>query len=102
MSRRECPLCNPALDPEQSAVLENDLCVFLVQPQPVLAGSGLIVPRAHRETVFDLTEDEVEATFRLLREAKAMLDARYRPDGYNVGWNCRPVAGQSIPHAHLT
>ena len=51
--------------------------------------------------MFELTDDEIEATFRLLREAKTMLDERYRPDGYNVGWNCRPVAGQSIPHAHM-
>jgi histidine triad (HIT) family protein len=24
-----------------------------------------------------------------------------RPDGFNVGWNCGPVGGQVIPHAHL-
>ena len=93
--------CEPGLDPDQTVMLENDLCLFLVQPQPILLGSGLIVPRAHRETVFDLTDAEVAATFRLLREAKALLDERHRPDGYNVGWNCYPVGGQSIPHAHL-
>jgi diadenosine tetraphosphate (Ap4A) HIT family hydrolase len=97
----DCPFCHPELDPLQTIALEDEHCLFLLQPQPVLEGSGLIVPRAHRETVFELSEAEILATFRMLRHAKAMLDAQYRPDGYNVGWNCRPVGGQSIPHAHL-
>lgn len=70
-------------------------------PQPVLQGSGLIVTKAVRETVFDLTPEEWKATFELLQEAKLYLDDKFRPDGYSVGWNVRPVGGQSIPHVHL-
>ena len=97
----QCPFCYPESDPEQSIVLANELCYFLQRPQPVLVGSGVIVPKKHRETVFDLTKDEWEATFRLLQEAKALLDSQYQPDGYNIGWNCGPVGGQEIFHAHL-
>lgn len=68
---------------------------------PVMVGSGMILPRAHRETVFDLTKQEWEETFDLLNKAKEQLDKTYRPDGYNVGWNCGPLAGQDAPHAHL-
>lgn len=96
-----CPFCHPPLDPEQRIVLQNDHCLFLQKPQTVLVGSGLIVPKAHRETVFDLTEEEWTATFSLLREVKRLLDRQYRPDGYNIGCNCGPVAGQHIMHAHL-
>ena len=28
-------------------------------------------------------------------------DECFAPDGYNVGWNCGAIAGQSIAHAHL-
>lgn len=96
----ECPFCAPALDRAQ-VVLENSLCLFLQQDEPVLVGSGLIVPRQHRETVFDLTEAEWQATFDLLLQARAWIDERYRPDGYNVGWNCDRVGGQEVFHAHL-
>jgi lincosamide and streptogramin A transport system ATP-binding/permease protein len=34
----------------------------------------------------------------LLHEVKAYLDNKYKPQGYNVGWN---VGGQEIFHAHL-
>jgi diadenosine tetraphosphate (Ap4A) HIT family hydrolase len=30
-----------------------------------------------------------------------MLDQKFRPDGYNLGWNCGIVGGQEVFHAHL-
>jgi histidine triad (HIT) family protein len=69
--------------------------------QGALKHSGVIIPVAHRETVFDLTESEVAATFRLLRKVKAQMDAEFSPDGYNVGWNCGSVGGQEVFHAHM-
>lgn len=96
-----CPFCHPELDERQRVVLENKCCQFLQEPQEVLIGSGLIVPKTHRETVFDLTEEEWAATFSLLKEAKRRLDAKYEPQGYNVGWNSGRVGGQDIFHAHL-
>ena len=62
--------------------------------QGALKHSGVIIPVAHRETVFDLTEFEVAATFRLLQRVKAWMDADFSPDGYNVGWNCGAWAGK--------
>ncbi len=96
-----CPFCEPDTDPRQQVVYENELVMFLQQPQPVLEGSGLIVPKRHRETVFDLTEEEWQATFNLLNKVKKRLDELYKPDGYNIGWNAGTIAGQHIMHAHL-
>ena len=87
--------------PEQQVVLENDHCVFVRTPQPVLKGSGLIVTKAARETVFDLTPQEWAATYKLLQKAKAYLDRTLEPDGYNVGWNVGSVDAQDVPHTHL-
>ena len=82
-------------------MLENQQCLFLQQPQPVLVGSGIIIPRRHCVTVFDLLPDEWSATKRLLMEAKEQLDQVHRPAGYNVGWNVGTVGGQEIFHVHL-
>ncbi|HYX84418.1 MAG TPA: HIT domain-containing protein [Gaiellales bacterium] len=82
--------------------VEDDYCLFANEAAvELLPGSAAIVPKAHRPTVFDLTDAEVAATFQLLREAQPLLDRRYRPDGYTIGWNCHAASGQSIPHAHL-
>lgn len=96
----ECPFCLPALNPAQ-VIIENEYCCFLQQPEPMLIGSGIIVPKQHRITVFNLTAEEWQATFALLQRVKALLDEEYAPDGYNLGWNCGVVAGQEIFHAHL-
>lgn len=50
---------------------------------------------------FDATADEVAAMTRLVRALKLVLDDRYRPDGYNVGFNDGAAAGQTVFHAHL-
>ena len=98
----DCPYC-VADDPEQDVVFRDDLVCFLQDRryQGALKHSGVIIPVAHRETVFDLTEAELAATFRLLSRVKAWMDAEFAPDGYNVGWNCGRAGGQEVFHAHM-
>jgi len=95
-----CPFCPPYLD--ESKVREsNDLCAFFQAGHAVLVGSGIIIPRAHRETVFDLSSEEFAATFELLPQIRSRLDRELQPDGYNLGWNCGSTAGQELFHCHL-
>ncbi|WP_307068238.1 HIT family protein [Alkalibacillus filiformis] len=101
-----CTLCNPDLEPNQQVVFSNDHCMFLQLNQAKergvqLEGAGLIVPRNHRETVFDLTREEWEATYELLHKVKEHIDQHHHPQGYNIGWNCGGVGGQHIFHAHM-
>jgi diadenosine tetraphosphate (Ap4A) HIT family hydrolase len=99
----QCPLCNWADDPDQRLVCRNESVLFLqnFRQQGALHGSGVVIPLRHAETVFDLTSDEIAATFQLLAEIKGWMDATYQPQGYNVGWNCWPVGGQDLMHAHM-
>ena len=54
------------------------------------------------ETVGILELADVDKdTFLLLKEVKIYLDKKYKPDGYNVGWNVGKVGGQNVAHAHL-
>jgi diadenosine tetraphosphate (Ap4A) HIT family hydrolase len=98
-----CPFCDlEGFRRESAIVVENDLCVFgNIEADHEPWGSGIIVPKAHRPTVFDLTAEELTATFELLGQARPLLDRRYRPDGFTIGWNCYATSGQWIPHAHL-
>ena len=95
-----CPFCPPQVD-DQPTPLENESSLFIDLKHPVLQGSGVIVPRAHRPSVFDLTQEEIASAFSLLAEVRSFLDGEHEPQGYNVGWNCGAVAGQTVFHAHL-
>ncbi|MCL2547651.1 MAG: HIT family protein [Symbiobacteriaceae bacterium] len=96
-----CVLCNYAKDAEQTILFENDLYACLSQHEENLVGSCVIIPKAHRKTVFDLTPAEWEATKDLIDKTKAYLDTKYSPDGYTIGWNCGLAGGPNISHAHL-
>src|SRR5690606_9983960 len=100
---KNCMFCNVTNDPDEKIIFENETCFYIQKEaeQDVLEGSGLIIPKEHRETVFDLSSKEWLDTGDLLHKVKLFLDEKYQPDGYSVGWNTNPVGGQSIPHAHL-
>lgn len=96
-----CILCSPELDESQQIVFENESCYFVQKDQRILKGSGLIVPKAHKTTVFDLSEKEWLDTQELIHKVKEWLDETMEPDGYNIGYNCYETGGQHIFHAHL-
>ncbi|MFZ2886247.1 MAG: HIT family protein [Minisyncoccia bacterium] len=99
----ECPYCLIKKHTKYEVIFKRDL-VFYAQDkreQGSLKYSGCIIPTAHRSTTFDLTDEELLACFGLLREVKEWLDKEYKPDGYNIGWNCGEVGGQSVMHAHM-
>lgn len=103
---KDCIFCNLELEPTQKVILSNEYCMFLQLEQAQekgiqLEGAGLIVPKKHRETAFDLTIEEWNATYTLLKDVKNYLDKRYHPQGYNLGWNCGEIGGQHIFHSHF-
>lgn len=98
-----CLFCDIDERPDEKVLFRNELVLFFhnKKHQGSLRHSGLIIPAAHRETVFDMTPQEIAATFDLLSRVKAYMDEEFEPDGYNLGWNCGKVAGQRVFHAHF-
>lgn len=95
-----CLLCPEYLN-EEDILFSNKYCLFLLRPFSNLAGAGHILPKEHKESVFDLTPKELASTFSLLKDVKAYLEEKYSPQGYQLGWDCGKVAGQIVPHAHF-
>lgn len=102
----DCVFCHPELEADQKVIISNDHCMFLQLKSAQVKGSqlegaGVIVPKKHRETPFDLTSEEWQATYTLLQEVKKYIDETHLPQGYNLGWNCGEIGGQHIFHAHF-
>ena len=97
MSANECIFCRP----QREILASNEHAIAVFDTYPVSPGHSLILPRRHVETVWDLSDAEYAACYALVRELKPLLEARFRPDGFNVGVNCGEAAGQSVWHAHI-
>ena len=41
------------------------------------------------------------ALLALVDEAKQQAEIEFRPQGYNIGINDGPAAGQTVPHLHI-
>jgi diadenosine tetraphosphate (Ap4A) HIT family hydrolase len=92
----KCPFCR---SPDR--VLENPVAFAVYDTCPVNRGHLLIIPKRHYASLFESTKEEIDAIFDLLLRGKEMLDAGYRPDGYNVGVNVGSASGQTIMHLHV-
>lgn len=93
-----CPFCT--LPPER-IVAANAVGWVVRDAYPVSPGHTLIIPRRHMGSFFELSADERLGLLALLDEARAALQASDAPQGYNIGVNDGPAAGQTVPHLHI-
>ncbi len=94
---------NPCLfctDP-RGVSLQNELAYSARDSYAVSPGHTLVIPRRHVASFFELTPEEVSACMALISEERRLLDEELKPDGYNIGVNVGPAAGQSILHVHI-
>jgi histidine triad (HIT) family protein len=99
-SAQGCPFCSIAagLSPAHR-VLEWDLCVAFLDQRPVFLGHVLVVPRAHRPTMADVTPAELDAIFGAAQSICAAAPRALDADGSFVAVNDR--VSQSVPHVHV-
>lgn len=66
-----------------------------------LVGSYVVIPKSHVSSPFELSEQEWADTKKMIDIIKKHLDEKYKPDGYNLGWNVGATGGQEVSYAHL-
>jgi diadenosine tetraphosphate (Ap4A) HIT family hydrolase len=94
-----CPFCEL---PTARIVARNEHGVVIRDAYPVTPGHTLVIPVRHVGSFFELRPDERGALWALLDQAKSDLEiGDDKPDGYNIGINDGPAAGQTVPHLHI-
>ena len=93
-----CLFCHPKPD---EIIAETEHALLITDTYPVSAGHCLVVPRRHIESFFDCTEEENRDFYKLTLQAKAYVEEKYSPDGFNIGCNNGLAAGQSVFHLHI-
>jgi histidine triad (HIT) family protein len=102
MTERGCVFCAIVAGQAQAHRVrdqEDELCVAFLDARPLFPGHVLVVPRAHRETIADLTQAELAAVFGAAQRLARVMESALRADGTFVAMNNR--VSQSVPHAHV-
>ena len=91
-----CELCA-----REDVLCENPLAYARFESNSLSAGHVIVVPRRHVADYFEMTPAEQVAVLELLAKARELIQARHKPDGYNIGANIGRAAGQSRMHVHV-
>jgi len=101
-NKEHCPFCEILNGTSQTRIiLENDSSFFMEDAFPVSTGHSLIIPKRHIASFFEATNKEKQDIFALLDAAKLVIERNYSPDGFNIGINDGPAAGQTVNHLHI-
>lgn len=95
-------LDSPFINPDPARVFyESELVIGLWDAFPVSPGHALIVPRRVVATWFEASRAEQIGILDGIEAAKAAIEQRHTPQGYNIGINAGEAAGQTIFHLHV-
>jgi len=89
-------------DEETLIIHRGETCFVLLNVYPYTTGHSMVIPFREVETLTDLTPQEHEELWQLVKKAVQSLEEAYGPDGINVGLNQGKAAGAGIPeHLHV-
>ncbi len=94
----KCPFCHPR---EGEVIFSSELVKGVWDTYPLNPGHVLLVPHRHIARWFDATPEEQVALTSAIEQATAAIEEQYSPEGFNIGFNDRKAAGQSVPHLHI-
>ena len=89
-------------DEETLIVYRGETCFVLLNVYPYTTGHTMVIPLREVEALTDLTPQEYEELWQLVKKTVQSLEEAYAPDGINVGLNQGTAAGAGIPdHLHV-
>jgi ATP adenylyltransferase len=101
----ECIFCTkPAEDDDEANLIlhRGERCFVILNLFPYTNGHLMIAPFAHVAGLPDLDPGTLAEMMGLAQRAIRLLEERYSPHGYNVGFNQGRVAGAGYEaHIHL-
>ena len=77
-----CNIINGTIPSEK--VYEDEHVYAFMDITPVAKGHLLLIPKVHRENVYDMTEDEAAHLFRAVPKIANALKAEFQPAGMNL------------------
>jgi histidine triad (HIT) family protein len=98
----DCIFCKIVKGEIPSAkVFENEHVMAFLDLSQVTKGHTLIIPKVHKENLFELTPELARNIFEVAPTIANALKETYNPIGLNLVNNNGEKAGQSVFHFHM-
>jgi ATP adenylyltransferase len=97
----ECIFCAKPDAGDDEAVLivhRGERCFVILNKYPYTNGHLMVAPFEHTATIQDLDAETVAEMMALAQRSMTILESKYQPHGYNVGFNQGRVAGAGVEH----
>jgi ATP adenylyltransferase len=97
----ECIFCAKpdAGDDEATLIVHRgERCFVILNKYPYTNGHLMVAPFEHTATIQDLDAETVAEMMALAQRSMTILESKYQPHGYNVGFNQGRVAGAGVEH----
>lgn len=82
-------------------VYEDEHVMAFLDISQVTKGHTLVIPKVHKENVYELTPEISSQVFQAVPKIARALKETYQPIGMNVLNNNGEHAGQSVFHFHI-
>ncbi|MEH6994343.1 HIT family protein [Neobacillus drentensis] len=82
-------------------VFENEHVMAFLDISQVTKGHTLVIPKVHKENLFELTPDIAKNLFESVPAIANALKEEYKPLGLNLVNNNGEQAGQTVFHFHM-
>ncbi|MFF2446259.1 HIT family protein [Neobacillus sp. NPDC058068] len=82
-------------------VFENEHVVAFLDISQVTKGHTLVIPKVHKENLFELTPEMARNLFEVVPAIANALKREFEPIGLNTINNNGEHAGQSVFHYHM-
>ncbi|MFB6465233.1 HIT family protein [Cytobacillus sp. Hz8] len=82
-------------------IFENEHVLAFTDISQVTKGHTLIIPKIHKENVYELTPEIAQHVFEAVPKIANGIKKAFNPIGLNVVNNNGEAAGQSVFHFHI-
>ena len=101
-NEENCIFCKIAKKEIPSEIInEDELFMTFVDIKPINKGHLLVIPKKHSRNISEMIDPELSKYLAFVKESAEQMKTSLGCDGYNIGMNNEPAAGQIIFHSHF-
>ncbi len=82
-------------------IWEDEDHIAILDIDPSTRGHSLIIPKAHHETIFDISKPEFDKAMNAAKKVAEILKEKLKADGMNLLISSGEAAQQEVPHLHV-